>query len=58
MAQPEKFYKHNFNNGDIVRDTEHNETFVFEDRVDGYRAQFHSEHLRLATEEEKKAFNS
>lgn len=53
-----KIYKHDFNNGDIVRDIEHNETFVFEDRVDGFRAQTNPDKLRLATEEEKKEFNS
>lgn len=49
-----KRYQHDFNDGDIVTDTEYNETFVFSDRTDGFRAQQNPGKLRLATEEEKK----
>jgi len=47
-------YKHNFKDGDIVTDIEHNEVFVFSNNTDGYLAQNKPERLRLATEEEKK----
>lgn len=53
MRTDGKRYNHPFNDGDIVTDTEFNETFEFKDRTDGYRAQENPTKLRLATEEEK-----
>ena len=45
-------YKHKFKDGQIVRDTEYNETFKFKDRMDGFIAQENPTKLRLATQEE------
>lgn len=52
-----KTYNHNFNDGDIVHDTEYKETFVFTDRADGYRAQVTS-YFRIATLEEIELLNN
>lgn len=48
-----KIYNHNFKDGQIVRDIGFNETFIFSDKVDGFRAQ-ETEFFRLANEEEIK----
>ncbi len=47
---------HPFTEGDLVRDTVHNETIVFADRIDGYRAQQIGVKMRLATAEEAAQF--
>ena len=52
MEAKEKRYNHNFNDGDIVTDTEYKETFVFSDKSDGYRAEMNPDKLRIATEKE------
>jgi hypothetical protein len=49
-------YNHNFNDGDMVRDTEYMETFIFSDRSDGFRAQENPDKLRHATAEEIAAY--
>lgn len=49
-------HNHNFKDGQIVRDTQHQETFIFEDKRDGFKAE-HTDVFRLATEQEKKVFN-
>lgn len=49
-------YIHPFTEGDLVRDTEFGETFVFADRIDGRRAQQHPEKVRMATPAEAEQF--
>lgn len=49
-------YKHNFKDGDIVTDTKYNETFEFNNRVDGFAAENRSEDFRLATKEEEQEY--
>lgn len=51
-----KRWTHPYVDGELVRDVEYNETFVFSDRLDGFRAQHHPEKMRAATEDEKAAF--
>ena len=44
--------------GDLVRDTELNETFVYHWRTDGERARTAPQKLRFATEEEREHFRT
>jgi hypothetical protein len=46
-------YSHNFDDGDIITDTEFREIFIFSDKRDGLRAQLNPNILRLANSEEK-----
>ena len=46
-------YRHNYKDGDIIRDVEFNETFEFSDSSDGFKAQEKPHTFRFATEQEK-----
>lgn len=46
-------YNHKFKDGDVVHDTQYNETFVFSDSADGFAAENNPNRFRLATESEK-----
>mgnify|MGYP003403027259 CR=1 FL=1 len=48
-------YNHKFKDGDVVHDTQHNETFVFSDSADGFAAENNPDRFRIATEAEKQA---
>ncbi len=50
-------HNHKFKDGDVVHDTQYNETFVFSDSADGYAAESTPNRFRLATEAEKQAMN-
>ena len=51
-----KRYHHDYTDGELVRDTQYQETFVFSDSCDGFRAQYHGQHLRRATDAERDEF--
>lgn len=47
---------HPYKEGDLVYDLKHRETFAFSEEFDGYRARRFPELLRMATEEERVAY--
>lgn len=49
-------YVHPYVDGELVRDRELNETFVFMDKHSGFSAQTYPRRFRRANEEEKNAF--
>ena len=51
-----KRYDHPYVNGQLVHDTHFNETFVFHDVKDGFRAHYHPDKLRPATPDEAAAY--
>lgn len=56
IVSKKKRYEHDYLDGELVRDLEYNETFVFRDKTDGFRAQMNPKMLRRANEEEKREF--
>lgn len=56
IVKKSKRYLHNYVDGELVRDVEMNETFVFRDKSDGFAAQHFPARFRVATAEEKTAF--
>lgn len=52
-----KRYNHPYIDGQLVHDVQFNETYLFRDKKDGFRAQHYPDKIRLATAEEAAAFD-